>query len=119
MLGYNLGKRCLSQSPLTIGYPLGESRKEERIVRLNVFALALAGAITYAFCLLCLGWAAWFLDWGNILVETIGSLYLGYAPTLVGAVIGAVWAFVDGFIGLLIFGLIYNWLVPAKKATET
>lgn len=84
-------------------------------MRFNVLALALAGGITWAFCLLCLGLVAWLFDWGNAMVAVLGSLYIGYASTPVGAIIGTVWAFADGFIGLAIFTLIYNWLVPSAR----
>lgn len=46
--------------------------------------------------------------WGTTLVETLASLYVGYAASFIGAVIGAVWAFVDGFIAGVVIAWIYN-----------
>jgi hypothetical protein len=38
-------------------------------------------------------------------------LYIGYEPTLLGAITGAVWAFVDAFILGVLVAWIYNRLV--------
>jgi len=36
----------------------------------------------------------------------LSSVYIGYGPTFVGSISGAVWAFVDG----LLFGVVVAWL---------
>jgi len=46
--------------------------------------------------------------WGVALVETMASLYIGFAATLLGAIIGAIWAFVDGFVAGVVIAWIYN-----------
>jgi hypothetical protein len=52
--------------------------------------------------------AAWLLNWGGALVNVVSSLYLGYAPTLLGAAIGGAWALVDGFVAGFIIAWLYN-----------
>ena len=46
--------------------------------------------------------------WGVNIAVAIQSLYLGYGPTFVGAVTGAVWAFAHGLIGGAMIGWLYN-----------
>jgi len=46
--------------------------------------------------------------WGNALLESLASLYIGYEASIVGALIGSVWAFVDGFIAGVVIAWIYN-----------
>jgi len=71
----------------------------------NALGIAI-GVIWSAYILFC-GIAAMF-GWGTALVETISSLYLGYAPTIPGSIIGAVWGFVDGYIAGVVIAWIYN-----------
>jgi hypothetical protein len=44
-------------------------------------------------------------------VELVGSVYLGYAPTPAGAVIGAVWGGIDGAVGGAVIAWLYNRFV--------
>lgn len=58
-----------------------------------------------------LGLLAGFFNWGVPFVELMGSLYIGYKPTLIGSLVGGVWALVDGAIAGVIIALVYNRLV--------
>lgn len=82
--------------------------------KLNIKALALAGGITCAGCMACLGWAARFCGWGNELVEVMSSFYIGYAPTIKGGGIGALWGFADGAIAGALIAFIYNFIAKKK-----
>ena len=77
--------------------------------KLDIKAFAAACGIAWAAGILFLGWAAAF-GWGGRLVEVISSVYIGYRPTVLGAVVGALWALVDGAIGGAIIALLYNVL---------
>ncbi|MDE1873539.1 MAG: hypothetical protein KGI04_00240 [Candidatus Micrarchaeota archaeon] len=46
--------------------------------------------------------------YGAQFISTFGSVYLGYAPTLLGSVIGGILAFIDGAIAGAIFGWVYT-----------
>lgn len=46
--------------------------------------------------------------YGVEFINTAGSVYLGYSPTYVGAVIGGILGFIDGAIAAAIVGWIYN-----------
>lgn len=48
--------------------------------------------------------------WSLALVRDLASLYLGYGPSLGGALIGAIWAFADGLIAGAVIAWIYNAL---------
>ncbi len=47
-------------------------------------------------------------SWGEPFLDLIGSAYRGFALTGDGILIGAVWAFADGFIGCAAFAWLYN-----------
>ena len=74
----------------------------------DVFALGLGIGILFAAYAFLLGLSALVFDWGTELVEIMGKLYIGYAPTFLGSIIGAIWAFVDGFIAGVVIAWIYN-----------
>lgn len=78
--------------------------------QLDAIRLATAGGLTFGFGAFILGLCATYFNWGVDVVILAESLYKGYTPTLIGSVIGATWAFVDGFVGLWIFAWIYNRL---------
>lgn len=47
-------------------------------------------------------------SFGIAFINALGSIYLGYGPTYVGAIIGGVLAFIDGAIAGAVFGYIYE-----------
>lgn len=75
----------------------------------SVNALGIAIGVLWAIYVFFCGITAMF-GWGVALVQTLSSLYIGYGPTFVGAVIGAAWAFVDGYIAGVVIAWIYNRL---------
>ena len=81
---------------------------------LGVVSLGLAIGITWAFGVFLLGVGAAFFNWGVPVVAVLSSVYIGYSPTFVGSIAGAVWAFADGFIGGVIIGWLYNKIVSRR-----
>jgi hypothetical protein len=79
--------------------------------KLNVGALALSFGILWGLSVLVLGWIA-MGGWGVRWVEVLSSLYIGYRATVVGAIIGAIWAFFDGLIGGFLIAVFYNAFLP-------
>ena len=77
--------------------------------RLCVLSFALAIALTWGLGVLVAGLGAACYGWGAAFVDVLGSIYIGYAPTVGGSFIGFLWGFVDGFIGGAIFALLYNY----------
>lgn len=83
--------------------------------RLKIVPLAVALGATWALGILFVGWAASF-GWGVGPVDVMSSLYIGYGPSFLGGIIGAVWAFVDGAIGGAIIALLYNALAGKRQS---
>jgi len=82
--------------------------------RLKIMPLAVACGAVWSLGVLFLGIAAAF-GWGTGLVEPLASLYLGYGAGFLPAVIGAVWAFVDGAIAGALVAAIYNLVAGATR----
>lgn len=57
--------------------------------------------------MLLLGWIS-VRGWGARVVEVLSSLYIGFASTFWGGVIGGLWGFADAFLAGLVFALLYN-----------
>lgn len=70
-------------------------------------ALGIAVGLLWSFYIFFCGIVAIF-GWGLELVKVMSSLYIGYEASILGAFIGALWAFADGYIAGLIVGWIYN-----------
>ena len=83
---------------------------------LGVVSLGLAVGIAWALGVFLLGLGAGLFDWGIPVVAVLASLYRGYDPSFVGNITGAVWGFVDGFIGGALVAWLYNRFV-ARRAS--
>ena len=77
---------------------------------LREFAFAKAFGIITGLYMLLLGLSAAYFGWGTGLVLSIGSAYIGYVPSLTGAIIGMVWGAVIGFILGYASAWLYNRL---------
>ena len=82
--------------------------------KLNIKAFTISTGITWGFAMLFLAWVSSF-GWGIRDVSVISGLYLGYTPTFIGGIIGAIWGFIDGAIGGFIFCYFYNLLAAKRK----
>lgn len=86
-------------------------------MRLNIRAFGATCALWWGFGLFIL---TWWVIWtggaggGPSLLERV---YIGYAITPAGSVIGLAWGLVDGFVGGIIFAWLYN-LLGAKVFVE-
>jgi len=85
--------------------------------KLNVKALAVGLGVSWGFAMLFIGWASMY-GWGTKFVEVISSVYIGFAPSLSGGIIGAIWGFFDGAIGGAIIAFVYNAVV-GKNITKS
>ncbi|MBN2479709.1 MAG: bacteriophage holin [Parachlamydiales bacterium] len=82
--------------------------------KFNVKAFTLTAGITWGLSMMLLAWVSSF-GWGIRDVSMISGIYLGYTPTFIGGIVGALWGFVDGAIGGFIFSVIYNFFVKKVK----
>jgi hypothetical protein len=90
-------------------------------MRLSLKALALAGGILWALALCMTGVAN--LIWpgyGEGFLKMIASVYPGYhaARSMGDLMIGTLYAFIDGAIGGLLFGWLYNLFIGKKSFSE-
>lgn len=81
------------------------------INEIKPLAFGIAAGIVWGLCVFFVGLMAAYANMAVALVDTLGSAYPGYAPTLAGSVIGFVWAFIDAFILAFVAAWIYNLLV--------
>ncbi len=70
-------------------------------------ALGVAIGVLWAIYVLCAGLVAMF-GWSAALVNVLSSLYIGYSASVIGAIIGGVWAFIDGFVAGVVIAWVYN-----------
>ncbi len=77
-------------------------------MKLNVRAFALAFGIWWGGGVFLLAW--WIMAVGGQAdgPTFLERVYIGYAYTPLGSVIGLMWGFVDGLVGGAIFALLYN-----------
>ena len=77
-------------------------------MKINTKALALSIGIIWGLAIFLL--TVWFLIMGydgNLLAK-LGSVYLGYSVSWLGAFIGFIYGFIDGLIGGALLGFLYN-----------
>ena len=84
-----------------------------RTPRLNAVKFGLAGGIVTGLCVLLTTIYALVTGQGLVWIVLLNSIYgfLGYDVSILGAILGAVYSFVDGFILTWMFALIYNKLL--------
>ena len=85
-------------------------------MKLNVKAFGLACGIIWAAAAFFIGiWGGFYAPVATA-VDFIGHFYIGYATGFVGAIIGAVWGFLDAGIGGAILAWLYNKLADKFAA---
>jgi hypothetical protein len=77
-------------------------------VPLGVVSFGLALGVTLALIVFLIGVTTALFGWGLLVVEVLSTLFIGYGPTFVGSITGAVWAFVDGLIAGMFMAWLYN-----------
>ncbi len=75
---------------------------------LGVISFGMAMGVTAAILVAALGIMASFFGWGLAAAQILASVFIGFGPTFVGTITGAVWAFVIGLISGVIFAWHYN-----------
>ncbi len=78
------------------------------MVKLDIKAFGLSIGIVWGGVMFLLGLMVMFFNWGSALVSLMGSMYVGYKPTLLGSIIGGIWGFMDAGIGGVLVAWLYN-----------
>lgn len=89
--------------------------QNQRHVTLGVISFGLALGVTWALAVFLLGMMAWLFGWGIDVAAALASLYIGYGPSFVGAVAGAVWAFVNGLVLGSVMAWFYNRFLLSRQ----
>jgi hypothetical protein len=76
---------------------------------LHPISLGLAFGIVAAIAAFLTGILDWSAGYGREFVRVMGSVDVGYAPSLRGSLAGAVWAFAESFIGGVLVAWFYNY----------
>ena len=84
---------------------------------LGVVSFGLAIGVTSAIFVFLLGIVAAAFGWGVQMAAALSSIYIGYGPSFVGAVAGAVWAFVEGLIAGVLIAWFYNRFLLRRRKT--
>lgn len=83
---------------------------------LNRNALGVSIGAVFAVCMFLTALTAAYLNWGVNIVNLMGDIYIGYEASFLGGIIGAIWAFVDGFIFGFLIAWVYN--LVCKKCSK-
>ena len=75
--------------------------------KLGLAAGILWGGSMFILTIICI-YTGYATQWAHLMSD----IYLGYTISWPGSVIGLLYGFIDGFIGLFIFGWLYNKLNP-------
>ena len=89
--------------------------RNEMHMTLGVISFGLALGVAWAVAVFVLALAAWLFGWGVDVAIALSSLYIGYGPSFVGAIAGAVWGFVDGLILGVMIAWFYNRFLLARQ----
>ncbi len=80
-------------------------------MKLHAVKFGVAFGVIYAVIFLVCGLAGALFGWGGEFMKLVGDFYVGFEPTLVGAVIGAAWGFAIGFVFFGLGAWVYNVLL--------
>jgi len=78
-----------------------------KTAKFSILGLGLGGGCFWGISMIVAGWTSIF-GWGNLFVETMASIYIGYEPSFIGAIIGGIWGFFDGLIAGILIAFFYN-----------
>jgi len=83
---------------------------------LNAKALGLAGGVLWGLGMFVLTLLGMYVEgYGAGFYDLMMGLYPGYTLSMAGAFVGLVYGFIDAFIGLWIFGSLYNYFCGCCK----
>ncbi len=75
---------------------------------LSVLGSGMALGLTSAIYMFLFGLMAWLFSYGIAMVNSIGTIYIGFKPTFTGSLIGLGYGFVVGFFGGVLIAWLYN-----------
>ena len=91
--------------------------RDQHHMTLGVVSFGLAIGLTWAILVFVLGLVAALLGWGLGIAIALSTLYVGFGPTLIGSITGAVWAFVSGLVAGILIAWFYNRFLLTRRRT--
>lgn len=76
--------------------------------KLSPLGLGLSLGVLWGLSMLFMGLAAYYYSYGKPFVEAISTLYIGYAPSIKGSILGGIIGFIDAFIMGVLIAWLYN-----------
>lgn len=76
--------------------------------KLSPVGLGLSLGVLWGLSLFILGLVAYYYTYGHPFVLAMGTVYLGYEPTIKGSVLGGIIGFLDAFITGFLIAWLYN-----------
>ncbi len=80
-------------------------------MKLDAVKFGIAFGIIYAAVFFLYGMVAALFGVGKEMMKMIGTFYVGFGASFLGALAGAAWGLIIGFVFFWLAGLIYNRLV--------
>lgn len=85
-------------------------------MKIDAVKFGIAFGIIYALVFFLFGILGAVFGWGTEIAGLMGKLYVGFGPTFLGALIGALWGFPVGFVFFGLAARIYNGLIGRSEA---
>lgn len=76
--------------------------------RLSPMSLGLSMGIIWGGMVFLMGLLAHFFEYGTAFVTSMGIMYIGYEPSIIGSAIGGAMGFIDAFIIGIMIAWLYN-----------
>lgn len=76
--------------------------------KLSPVGLGLSLGILWGLSLLVLGLLAYHYAYGITFVQSVGTVYMGYEPSIKGSLVGALMGFVHAFVKGFLIAWLYN-----------
>ena len=76
--------------------------------KLHPLALGLSLGVLWGISIFIIGLIAHFFIYGRAFVLTMGTIYIGYHPSILGSIVGGIIGFIDAYIAGVIIAWLYN-----------
>lgn len=76
--------------------------------QIKACSMAMAMGLVFAIGTLVMGWYSALTGRADVMIQMMGTVYVGFGPTFLGAIVGAIWAFIEGAIFGYLLSFFYN-----------
>ena len=76
--------------------------------RISPLAFGLSLGVVWGGYVFLIGLLSHFFEYGTAFVSSLGVMYIGYEPSILGSAIGGVMGFIDALIGGALIACFYN-----------